>query len=139
MKHIGVFAIAVCLLSSIGTASAQDHAASATVPFNFNVGNKWVPAGTYILSSDSNHPNVTSIRSKDGSITVLSVTQSEDRRAGAGKLVFTKYGDQYFLHEILCSTCRMNVAFPASKHEQLAKTRLEADLLGPIDVYLALK
>jgi hypothetical protein len=142
MKHIKVFAITACLLASLaatGTVSAQDHAAKATVPFNFNVGDKWVPAGTYLMTSDMRNPKVIFIRSKDGKIALLSVTQSDDRRLDAGKLVFTKYGDQYFLREILCSLCGMNVAFPGSKHEKLVRTRLEAGLMSPTDVYLALK
>jgi hypothetical protein len=141
MKHITVFAIAVCLLASFGsagTASAQDHAARATVPFNFNVGDKWVPAGTYLLTSDINNPKLIAIHSEDGKTVSLSVTYSDDRRLNAGKLVFTKYGDQYFLHEIVCSLCGMNVSFPDSKHEKLARTRLVAGLLSPTDVYLAL-
>ena len=141
MKHIRVFAIAVCLLASLssaGTASAQDHAARATVPFNFNVGDKWVPAGTYLITSNMNLPEVIDIRSADGRILLLSVTQNDGRRLNTGKLVFTKYGDQYFLHEILCSLCGMNVAFPDSKHEKLTRTRFEAGLLSPTDVYLAL-
>src|SRR6266702_6709402 len=106
MKHITVFAIAACLLSSFalaGTASAQDHAARATVPFNFNVGDKWVPAGTYMITEDLTNPDEIVIRSEDGKIAMLSLARSDDRRSGAGKLVFTKYGDQYFLHEVLCS------------------------------------
>jgi hypothetical protein len=142
MKHITAIAIAVCLLASfavVGTVSAQDHAARAMVPFNFNVGDKWVPAGTYTITSDNLSPNVIIIRSKDSKISMISVVQSDSRRLSAGRLVFTKYGDQYFLHEILCSSCGMNVAFLGSKHEKLARTRLEAGLLSPSDVYLALK
>ena len=55
MKPITVIAFAVCLLASfavVGTVSAQDHAAKATVPFGFNVGDKWVPAGTYTITSE---------------------------------------------------------------------------------------
>jgi hypothetical protein len=142
MKHIIVFAIAVCLLAGFaiaGTASAQDHAARATVPFNFNVGDKWVPAGTYIITSDTTYPEEIFIRSEDRKVVLLSLAHSDDRRSGAGKLVFTKYGDQYFLHEVLCSVCGMNIAFPGSKHEKLVRTRWEAGLLSPSDVYLALK
>jgi hypothetical protein len=68
MEHITMIAIAVCLLAGfavVSTVSAQDHAARATVPFNFNVGDKWVPAGTYTMISDSRSPNVIFIRSKD--------------------------------------------------------------------------
>jgi hypothetical protein len=142
MKHITVFAIAVCLLSSFaiaGTASAQDHAARATVPFNFNVGDKWVPAGTYIITEDLKNPDELFIRSEDGKVVLLSLARNDDPRSGAGKLVFAKYGDQYFLHEVLCSVCGVNVAFPDSKHEKLTRTRFEAGLLTPTDVYLALK
>jgi hypothetical protein len=142
MKHITSIAIAVCLLASfaaVGTVSAQDHAARATVPFSFNVGNKWVPAGTYTMTSDNRSPNVIIIRSKDSKVALLSLTQRESRRLNEAKLVFTKYGDQYFLREILCSSCGINVAFPGSKHEKLARTRLEAGLMSPADVYLALK
>jgi hypothetical protein len=142
MKHITVFAIAVCLLSSFaiaGTASAQDHAARATVPFNFNVGDKWVPAGTYIITEDQLHPEEIVIRSQDSKVALVSLVRSDDRHSGTDRLVFMKYGDQYFLHEVLCSGCGMNVAFADSKHEKLTRTRFEAGLLRPTDVYLALK
>jgi hypothetical protein len=72
-------------------------------------------------------------------VVLLSLAHNDDRRSGAGKLVFTKDGDQYFLHEVLCSVCGMNVAFPGSKQEKLARTRWKAGLLSPTDVYLALK
>ena len=142
MKHITVFAIAGCLLASFaaaGTVSAQEHSAKATIPFNFNVGDRWVPAGRYKITLDMTNPSVIFIHSEDGKIALLAVTQSDEPRSGAGRLVFTKYGDQYFLHEILCSRCGMNLAFAGSKHEKLARTRLEAGLLSPSDVYLALK
>jgi hypothetical protein len=142
MNHITMIANAVCLLASfavVGTVSAQDHAARATVPFNFNVGDKWVPAGTYTVTSDNRSPNVIFIRSKDSKIALLSLAQSDSRQLNVGSLVFTRYGDQYFLHEILCSSCRMNVAFPDSRHEKLARTRMEAGISSPTDVYLALK
>ena len=141
MKHITVFAIAVCLLASFagaGTLSAQAHAARATVPFNFNVGNKWVPAGTYTMTASLTNPKVIFIRSQDGRVALLSLTQTDGRQSDAGRLVFKKYGDQYFLHEILCPLSEMNVAFPVSKREKLARTRLEAGLLSTSDVYLAL-
>jgi len=143
MKSITVIAFAVCLLASfavVGTVSAQDHAARATVPFGFNVGDKWVPAGTYTITSTSEtRSNVISIRDKDRTIALWSLVQPDSRRLNADKLVFTKYGDQFFLHEILCSSCGMNVLLPGSKHEKLARRHEEAGLSSPTDVYLALK
>ena len=144
MKSITVFAFAVCLFASfavVGTVSAQDHAARATVPFGFNVGDKWVPPGTYTLTSEVGSPNTIHIRSKDSKVALMTLAQPESQLSnGSHQLVFTKYGDQYFLHEILCSACGMNFALPGSKREKLARARQEeAGLLNTTDVYLALK
>jgi len=141
MKRITGIAIAVCLLASLaaaGSASAQDHAARANVPFGFNVGNTWLPAGTYTMSSESRSSNVITIRSGDRKISLLSLARPSDQRSAASKLVFKKYGEQYFLHEIACTACGMNVALPGSKRERQAQTR-EASLPSTTDVYLALK
>jgi hypothetical protein len=141
MSQLKMIAITVCLLASfalVGTVSAQDHVARATVPFGFNVGDKWVPPGTYTITSDSESPNVIYVRNKDGNVVLLTLAEPDSHVSNGGKMVFTKYGDQYFLHEILCSACRMNVALPSSKHERIARERLEAGLSNPSDVYLAL-
>ena len=68
MKRIT--SIALCVLASLaaaGSASAQDHAVKATVPFGFYVGNKWLPSGTYELTSDSEAP----ISSKSSTLAAL--------------------------------------------------------------------
>jgi hypothetical protein len=142
MSHIKLIAITVCLLASfavVGTVSAQDHAARATVPFGFNVGDTWVPPGTYTITSDSGSPNNIYIRSKDSKVALVTLAQPDSRRLNGANLVFTKYGDQYFLHEILCSACGMNVALPGSKHERIVRARMEAGLSNSSDVYLALR
>ena len=141
MNPIKAFAVAMFLLASLagaGKVAAQDRSARATVPFDFNVGNRWVPAGTYTLSSDMTNPKLVFIRSQDGKTSLLSITQAEDSKSDTNKLVFVKYGDQYFLHEIQCPGCGMTVAFPNSKHERIARTRLEAGLASPSELYLAL-
>ena len=54
-----ILSIALVLASTLaaaGTSSAQDHKVKATVPFNFTVGDKTVPAGTYTISSSPNSP-----------------------------------------------------------------------------------
>jgi hypothetical protein len=142
MSHIKVISITVCLLASfavVGTVSAQDHAARATIPFGFNVGDKWVPPGTYTITSDSNSPNDIYIRSKDSKVALVTLAEPDGQLSNGAKLVFTKYGDQYFLHEILCSSCGMNVALARSKHERIVRARMEAGLSNQSEVYLALR
>ena len=139
MKQItAVAAILLASLAATGAASAQDHAAKATIPFGFYVGNTRVPSGEYKMTSDSESPNIIAIQNSDNRVVALAKARADDPKPGAHTLVFTKYGDQYFLHEILCSSCGMNVAFSDSKKEKLARTR-EASTAAPTDVYLALK
>src|SRR5947209_20077537 len=110
MKRITT--IALCLLASLvaaGTASAQDHGAKASVPFGFYAGNTWLPAGTYTLSAESRSPDVIFIRNADSKIALMDVGHAADPQSGAHTLVFKKYGDKYFLHEIRCSACSMNI------------------------------
>jgi hypothetical protein len=138
MKKItAISAILLASLAAVGSASAQDHAAKANIPFGFYVENKWVPAGTYTLTSDSTSPDVIAIRNGDSKISLLDVGRQQDQKPGSNALVFVKYGEKYFLHEIRCATCRMNVAFGASKQEKLAQTQ-EASVAPPSTVYLAL-
>ena len=139
MKRITT--IALCLLASLvaaGTASAQDNAARAAVPFGFYVGNTWVPAGTYTLSSETRSPEVIFIRNADNKIALMNVGHAAEKKSDAHALVFKKYGDKYFLREIRCSACRLNIAFSSSKREKAAQTQ-EASIAPPSDVYLALK
>ena len=72
-------------------------------------------------------------------ITVLTTTTFDSRepRSG-GKLVFNKYGDQYFLHEILCSSADMNMAVPTSKQEKRARVQEASLNSNGQQVYLAL-
>jgi len=132
--------ILVGLLASLAvvSASAQDHAAKATVPFGFYVGNTWMPAGTYQMTSQAEHPGIVSIRNAQTNESLLSLTLPTDKQPGASRLEFKKYGDRYFLHQILCSSGGMNVQFARSKKERLAETR-EANAAPPSTIYLALR
>ncbi len=136
-QFTAIAAILLASLATAGSASAQDHAAKASVPFGFYVDNTWVPAGSYILTSSSLSPNVVAIRNQKTSISLLNLGHQTDKQAGSNVLVFKKYGDQYFLHEIRCASGNMHVGFDASKREKQARTN-EATLGQPTDIYLAM-
>lgn len=137
MKKITtIAAILLASLAAAGTASAQDHAAKANIPFGFYVDSKWVPAGTYIMTSSSTSPDVISIRNDNSSVALLNVGHQVDRKPGANTLVFRKYGDKYFLGEIL--SANMSVGFNPAKREKAVRTE-EASMGTPTEIYLALK
>jgi len=59
-----------------------------------------------------------------------------DNPSKKGELVFTKYGDQYFLHEVRCLSVDINAQVPTSKQEKRARTEV-AKVGGGEEVLIA--
>jgi len=141
MKRIAAIALFVAAtLLTTGNAVAQDHRVKATIPFNFAVNDSWLPAGTYTIDSDANSPNLLKIRDRANSVHILAMGLPDTRDSEkVGKLVFHRYGNQYFLSEIRCGSASMNVHFPATKLEKKARTQTqEAALRVDDEVLIAL-
>lgn len=135
MKRIAVIALILLAgLCTAGSLQAQSHEVRANVPFDFTVGGKHLPAGTYTFVSDRQDTIV--VRNYDARIEVLSMTFDTERTpVNLSRLVFNKYGDQYFLHEIQCPSIALNVEIPRSKlekqvHAQVAWLGPEQTLVG---------
>jgi hypothetical protein len=114
-------AIALFALSTLGAAArvlAQAPAVQATVPFEFTVGGRLLPADTYTISSPSS--GLLLIRSADTHfVSMTTISHSNQDSARGGELVFDKYGDKYFLHEVLNpNVAALNVDVPKSKLEK---------------------
>ena len=126
MKRTTVLAYLAATLISMGSACAHAQAPRFTVPFDFTVGNQVFPAGTYQVSY---YPTKSAIliRSQDDRFHALTATHAADPSISDSEVVFTKYGNQYFLHEVLCSALSMNVALPTSRLEKQARIQ-EAQL-----------
>ena len=118
-------AIALLTIASFGSAAhvlAATGAVQATVPFNFNVGNKVLPAGTYRIESGSS--SIVTLQNRDGKAAVSTLVYAADSDgSGNGKLVFNKYGDQYFLSKILCPAAAFSAALPMSKLEKRVRVQ----------------
>lgn len=114
--------IAMANFALAGTSFAQSNGVRATVPFDFTVNNRLLPAGTYTIEHQAMNRNVIVIQSHDKPIKILSVvSQDGNKSPKRGKLLFHRYGGQYFLSEILCDRANMNVAIPRSKTEKRAQ------------------
>jgi len=130
MKRITAIALlTIASFVTAGSALAADRGVEATVPFDFTVGNHLLPAGTYIIASTSS--NIVSIRNSDGQVVATTVAlAAHDDAQGKGDLVFDRYGNKYFLNEVLCPAASMSAKLPRSKMEKMAQTqeaRLPAD------------
>lgn len=137
-KTLAIAAFALANLVSAGYASAQTDGVQATVPFSFSVGDASMPAGTYRITHLSQA--VIMIRNQQNpSIAAMEITIPNDSALQTDrKLVFHKYGEQYFLSQVLCGGCTVSVDLPKSKREKRANLR-EARLVTPQQVLLALR
>jgi hypothetical protein len=90
-------ALALAVTFGIATASAQTNSnLRADVPFNFNVGKSTLPAGDCgVVIADK----VARIACADDQAGIVGQEARKDH-TGTAKLVFHKYGDQYFLAEV---------------------------------------
>jgi hypothetical protein len=117
MKRITALAFLTAALISMGGARAHAQAAEFKVPFDFAVGSQVFPAGSYRVNYYPTK-NAILIRNQDDRFHAFTTTHLADPSTRDGEVVFTKYGNQYFLHEVLCSARSMNVALPTSTREK---------------------
>jgi len=109
--------IALALIVSIPIAQAEARI-NAQVPFDFNLDQKSAPAGGYEISSLNN--SVLVLRNLDTreARLVIKPMHVQVSQTPNAKLVFHKYGDQYFLVEIWDGQGNIGIAFPESKREK---------------------
>jgi hypothetical protein len=137
MKRIIAIALfAAASFAGAGTLSAQDHQAKANIPFAFTVDSTTLPAGSYTISLLSR--NAVAVQNDQNRLVVVSCVHDSDKQSPNGVLVFKRYGNQYFLEEILGPSNAMNVSVPRSKREQSAQ-REEAAIREGTQTLIALK
>ncbi len=107
MKKQSMTIMAVAMLFAtlaVALVRAQDaDNVAVTIPFDFAIGGKTLPAGGYYLRRSLEGPRIVmQIRSKDDNQSFYLSThplQGRDVQAES-KLVFNRYGDQYFLSQV---------------------------------------
>ena len=97
---------------------AQSIMLKADIPFDFLVGDKRLPSGQYHVKSLN--PVLTQIESKDARSTaiVLTTGMQAAKISDVGKLVFNRYGDQYFLSKIWAPSSNSGRELPKSHLER---------------------
>jgi len=123
MKRIPTLSLIILAALSAIPAIAQGVVLKADVPFGFTVGDTYLPAGQYTLSSPTSGVVRVSNNDTNAAATVSTTHGFTDPGHGS-KLVFEKYGERYFLHRVLCpTTVTMNVDIPEWNGEKKARTR----------------
>ena len=119
-KHAYRVLMALTLFALLMVPATQAQSTfRAEIPFDFVVANKRLPAGEYQVKPATEKAML--IQSKDASSSALAMTIGVDgKTSDAGKLVFNRYGDQYFLSKIWLPS--------SDSGRELTKCRLEREV-----------
>lgn len=137
-RNIAIALFGLASLAAASGAFAQDAGAQVNVPFAFSVSNTTLPPGQYRIAATSSQTIL--IRGLDQpSLAALStVIAYEPGEAGECNLVFHRYGERYFLSQVLCPSRAISVDLPVTHREKRARM-MEAR--GPVEdrVLLAMR
>ena len=118
--------MAMIVGSFLSAASAQAEV-RFNIPFDFTVGKVTLPAGSYTVNPVGNIQTHLQLKNRNGNEGVFQQINSVGLNPGhtseATKLVFHRYGDQYFLAEFWKMGATTGHALPRSKTErEIAKS-----------------
>jgi hypothetical protein len=108
--------VVLSLLLTVAGAHAQS-AARANVPFAFKVGTAQMPAGTYNIQNELG-TNLVLVRNVQTGTSVVAMGLQKAPSEKTNKLIFHRYGSQYFLTEIVGEKGSQGMVFRATKQEK---------------------
>jgi hypothetical protein len=129
LKRTCICVATLSFLVVLGLPIAQaraDRAMTINVPFDFYVRDRVLPAGAYTVSEITSDGGALLIKSDDGrdAIGVLTInTETKGQQPNAPRLVFHRYGDQYFL-AAAWTEARVGHALMQSKRERSLRQEL---------------
>lgn len=101
-------------------ALAQTASMNVNVPFDFIVNGKTLPAGEYRVDGLSTSTSTIAIRNTEKTAKLMALTNGCEsiEAADASKLVFHRYGSQYFLAQVWSAGSSEGRELPRSRAER---------------------
>ena len=129
---IGVLAMSFLVsMLAVAPASAKSiNGVRAQIPFDFHVGSSLMPAGDYTINALTEDD--AALRISGDSKSAATLTIPKDARANSeskSRLVFHKYGDQYFLAAVWGAE-RTGRVLPESKRERSLRREMRVAQSG---------
>nr|MBA3573088.1 hypothetical protein [Pyrinomonadaceae bacterium] len=121
--------VAVAFMTAVASANGQSsRTVIATVPFEFKVGDRALPAGDYTLGTISDSSSALVIRNQDSNRAAVRLTMPIEvsKASDKGKLVFHRYGQNYFLSEVWSGGETTGRQLSKSKQERTIESQLAA-------------
>jgi len=123
MKKIAMSIATAIVGVLLGAASVYGQTMKADIPFAFQASNETLPAGQYEVSTRNAVANTITVRNRESKQALVALTHKAQSKQTpeVSKLIFRRYGNQYFLAQI----------FVAGNTEgtELAKTKAERRLI----------
>ena len=130
-----ITAVAGVLLFAAAGVDAQSNDTISHVPFAFKVGKAELPRDTYRISSMSGHTDVFLISGYRHSAVLMGLPDGREKDSQP-RLVFRRYGDQYFLHEVRLPG-NTGFTLPEARQEREAAQRLASSTKPEVVVVFA--
>lgn len=112
----------LAILAPLSAHAQSSKELTANIPFSFNVADKTFPAGEYSVTrlNPQSDKAALAIKSVDGRMSkvVLTNTVWADKAQATAKLIFNRYGDQYFLSQIWTIADNTGLELPKSRNER---------------------
>ena len=142
MKRQLLVLIAITTLATALTTNAFGQAGKSVavnVKFDFQIGDRTFPAGEYRIESLSQHSdNIFQIRSvRDTSKNEIIVANHANGKGQTPRLVFQKYGEDYFLTGIFLDTDQLGYSIRPPRRQRENAKKLALASRKTIDVSLA--
>ena len=141
-----VFSVALTcgLLVLISAASAYAQlpgtAVRASIPFDFSVRGKILPAGVYEIRRINDAPEglvISSLNNRHERTIFETEPVGTNRTPSRGEIIFHRYGDSYFLSEIFAGDGEMGRELRPSRRERNLRNEMASNQTEPETVSLA--
>lgn len=122
-RVIGITSLAAIAIVAPARANAQSVETTANVPFAFVAGDTSLPRGQYRMATLPGHTDALMIRGLQHGAIILSQPAGSSRADNTPRLVFDRFGEQYFLRELHLAG-NVSLALPLTGVERRAAERL---------------
>jgi hypothetical protein len=129
-----LFAVGFLALAGSLTLGAQSMRLEAKIPFDFRIGEKAMPAGDYTVIHSDGVLRVRNFAGKTKNAMCLVRAAHKVNGEGAAKLVFHRYGNEYFLSAVWQWGGTSGVEVPRTKLEREYAARATGPVLTAVRV-----
>lgn len=131
--------IALAFASALAASAQNPRNLIVNIPFEFNVKGATLPAGEYIVSRTSTVDEMSlTMKRKDGkgnAIVLTKALQSQERQSES-RLIFSRYGEHYFLSQVWTSGDSVGRELYKTRQERSMEIELAKNNATPATVAL---